>query len=147
MLPSQVKRFSLALFCTGAILSSGCATTSENDSLYLALGGHDGIAKITQLFVMEIAYDDRVFHHFADSNVERFAEKFAEHLCTVVDGPCQYTGDSMIDIHTGMDVTEGGFNAIVEDLMNAMNQADISIGVQNRVLARLAKFRGEVINL
>ena len=79
--------------------------------------------------------------------MQRFREKFAEHLCVVVGGPCAYSGDTMVDIHTGMGITEGDFNAVVEDLMAAMNNAEITIGVQNRVLARLAQLREGVIYL
>jgi hemoglobin len=68
-----------------------------------------------------------------------------QHLCLVADGPCEYTGDSMIDTHAGMGVTEGDFNAIVENMMAAMDKAEVPLGPQNRLLARLATFRGEII--
>ncbi len=51
----------------------------------------------------------------------------------------------MIDTHAGMGVTEADFNAIVEDMMAAMDKAGIPLGPQNRLLARLAALRGEII--
>jgi hemoglobin len=141
----RVRHLAARLSLSATILLASCAAPTADNELYLALGGHDGIERITENFIMEIAGDDRVIDHFADSNVQRFREKFAEHFCMVVDGPCQYTGDTMIEIHTGMGVTEGDFNAVVEDLMAAMGKAQVPIGTQNRVLARLATLRGEVI--
>jgi hemoglobin len=44
-----------------------------------------------------------------------------------------------------MGVTEGDFNAIVENMMAAMDKAEVPLGPQNRLLARLATFRGEII--
>lgn len=143
----KVRSLAAGLSLSAAVVLVNCAGVMEGNDLYQALGGHEGIERITENFIMEIAGDDRVIDHFADSNVQRFREKFAEHLCMVVDGPCQYTSDTMVDIHTGMGITEGDFNAVVEDLMAAMNKAKVSIGTQNRVLARLGKLRGEIIYL
>ena len=133
------------LLLAGAL--SACATSGASSSLYRALGEDEGIARITEYFILEIAHDERVIRYFEDSNVQRFREKFSEHLCMISDGPCAYTGDTLIDTHVGMGVTEGAFNAIVEDLITAMNKAGIALGTQNRVLERLAALRGEIIYL
>ncbi len=140
---------SCRLFATmiGLATLIGCATTKPGETLYQRLGSAEGIANITELFVLEIANDDRVIAYFEDSNVQRFREKFNEHLCMITDGPCNYSGDTMVDIHVGMNVTEGAFTAIVEDLIEAMNKADVAIGTQNQVLDRLARLRPEIIYL
>ncbi len=134
-----------AVLCT--VLLGGCQGLREEDNLYSALGGQEGIRVITENFIRQIASDDRVIDHFEDSSVQRFREKMHEHLCVVADGPCVYTGDTMIDTHTGMGITEGDFNAIVEDMMVALAEAGIPIGTQNRLLARLAEFYNEIVYL
>lgn len=127
------------------LLVTACAGVQQEENLFQALGGQQGVNVIVENFIMEIARDERVIDHFAVSNVERFRTMMREHLCFIADGPCEYTGDSMIDTHVGMGVTEGDFNAIVEDMMAAMNQAKVPIGTQNRLLSRLAELRGEII--
>ncbi|MES3008328.1 MAG: group 1 truncated hemoglobin [Pseudomonadota bacterium] len=127
------------------ILLAGCQGLREQENLYTALGGEEGIRVITENFIRQIANDERVIDHFEYSNVQRFREKMHEHLCLVAEGPCAYSGDSMIDTHTGMGITEGDFNAIVEDMMAALDEAGIPISTQNRLLARLAEFRGEIL--
>lgn len=136
----------ITLSLAGAILTA-CAGARQEQNLFQALGGQEGINVIVENFIMEIARDERVIDHFAVSNVERFRRMMREHLCSLADGPCEYTGDSMIDTHVGMGVTEGDFNAIVEDMMAAMNQAGVPLGTQNRLLSRLAELRGEIIYL
>lgn len=96
---------------------------------------------------MEIAYDPRVFDRFADSNVQRFREKIIEHFCFIADGPCEYTGDSMVLVHRGMDIDSAEFNAVVEDLIDAMDKAGTPISAQNRLLARLAGLRPQIIGI
>ena len=131
----------------GLAVLIACTNTKPEQTLYQRLGSAEGIANITEYFILEIARDERVIAYFEDSNVERFREKFIEHLCMITGGPCDYSGDTMIDIHVGMNVTEGAFTAIVEDLIEAMNKADVAIGTQNQVLERLAKLRPEIIYL
>ncbi len=128
-------------------MMSACTASKPEVTLYQQLGGSETIATITEFFILEIARDERVIAYFADSNVERFREKFIEHLCMISDGPCEYSGDTMVDIHVGMNVTEGAFTAIVENLIAAMDKADVAIGTQNQVLARLASLRPEIIYL
>lgn len=132
---------------TLAALLSACSGTQDTENLYTALGGEAGVEEIADNFIMEIANDDRVIAYFEDTNVDRFRRFFIEHLCMLTDGPCEYTGDTLVDTHVGMNVTVAAFNAIVEDLMAAMNKADIAIGTQNRLLARMAELREQVIQM
>lgn len=134
-----------AVLLCGTLALAGCTATVQDDTLYRALGGEQAIAVIVENFILEIARDERIIDHFEVSNVQRFRVMMNEHLCMVADGPCQYTGDSMVDTHAGMGVTEADFNAIVENMMAAMDKAGIPLGPQNRLLARLATFRGEII--
>ncbi|MGB4246091.1 MAG: group 1 truncated hemoglobin [Pseudohongiellaceae bacterium] len=135
----------VAVLTLSGVFLTACVTAPREENLFQALGGQEGINVIVENFIMAIARDERVIDHFAVSNVERFRSMMREHLCFIADGPCEYTGDSMIDTHVGMGVTEGDFNAIVEDMMAAMNQAEVPIGTQNRLLSRLAELRGEII--
>ena len=143
---TRKSRAGLGTLLLSATLSLGaCSAVPDEENLYLALGGEQAIAVIVENFILEIARDERIIDHFEVSNVQRFRVMMNEHLCMVADGPCEYTGDSMIDTHAGMGVTESDFNAIVENMMAAMNKAGIPLGPQNRLLARLATFRGEII--
>lgn len=147
----MMQKYILAgLLMSGAVILSACATqqaANSDDNLYQALGAAPGIEQIADNFIMEIAYDPRVFDRFADSNVERFREKIIEHFCYIADGPCEYTGDSMVLVHRGMDINSAEFNAVVEDLIDAMEKAGTPISAQNRLLERLAGLRPQIIEI
>lgn len=140
----------LPLKLTGLLLISaamtGCAS-SNSTTLYEEMGGQDTINRLADQFVLEIAYDNRVLPRFMDSNVERFREKIIEHFCWIADGPCQYTGDSMIHVHAGMDINSAEFNAVVEDLIAAMDKTGITLSAQNQLLERLAALRPEIMGI
>lgn len=129
-----------------SLLISGCATTHQT-TLYEQLGGEPGINNIVDNLVQEIGQDEQVFHYFAEARVSRFKENLAEHFCAISDGPCNYTGDNMVDIHTGMNINEKDFNHLVDLLINAMDAEDIPHRIQNQLIARLAPLRKEIIYL
>ncbi len=121
---------------------SSCAST--HSTLYQEIGGAPKISQITDNLIYEISFNEDVAEYFKNTNIDRFREKLNEHLCLVVDGPCKYTGDSMFDVHKGMQINESHFNKTVELLIIAMTQADIPHTTQNKVLARLVPMRSEI---
>ncbi|MCL5256021.1 MAG: group 1 truncated hemoglobin [Gammaproteobacteria bacterium] len=116
-----------------------------SDSLYDALGGTTGIEKLVEELLFNVAEDRRIRHHFMDIDVVRLHEKLSEQICELAGGPCTYTGDDMVKSHTGMDVTRSDFNALVEGLQLAMDDLNISISAQNRLLALLAPMHDEIV--
>lgn len=131
----------IALIC----LSLTACVGSQQTTLYDKLGGESGIDKIVNNLVQNIGHDEQVFHYFAEANVKRFKKHLAWHLCDISDGPCSYTGDSMQQIHDGMEINERDFNHLVDLLIDAMYQADVPHPVQNQLLARLAPLRKDII--
>ena len=79
----MVKPLLVITVCV-AILS-GCA--SRSDTLYEELGGQAKINEIVENFVYEIEYNDTILPYFADTDIDRFMEKFAEQLCVFQAAP------------------------------------------------------------
>ncbi|MCF2907726.1 group 1 truncated hemoglobin [Pseudoalteromonas sp. DL2-H2.2] len=125
---------------------SGCHSASQ-PTLYQQIGCQPGLERLVDLFINQIGRDKAILPYFAKANVSHFRQGFITHLCDTLDGPCDYQGDSMVQIHTGMQITEADFNRVVELLINAMTEAGIAYTTQNQILARLAPLRGEVIKI
>lgn len=113
--------------------------------LYQQLGGEAGVVAIVDQFLSNLADDQRINHFFVDTNLKRFRERLIEQFCSLSGGPCTYTGDSMQQSHAGMGVGHAHFNALVEDLIEAMEQCKVATGAQNRLLALLAPMHKDVI--
>jgi hemoglobin len=129
-----------------AALLTAC-TSTPNSTLYQQLDGKDGIERLTDSFINQIGNDDKVLAYFTDANVVHFRDGFINHLCALTDGPCEYKGDSMVAIHTGMNITEADFNRVVDLLINAMNEQKINHTLQNKILAKMAPLRPEIIRI
>lgn len=125
------------------VFLTSCAT--HTNSLYDDVGGQKTFEKITDNFIKEIEFNKKIFSYFKDSDVDRFHEKFIEHMCVVSGGPCQYSGDSMLDVHKGMNINESDFNLTVDLLINAMTRAGLNHRQQNRLLKQLIPMRKEII--
>nr|WP_303622770.1 hypothetical protein [Stutzerimonas xanthomarina] len=69
-----------------------------------------------------------------------------EQFCIEAGGPCVYCGDSMERAIRVWELTRSDFNALAEDLQVAMTAEGISIPAQNRLLARLAHIRRQIID-
>lgn len=129
-----------------ALALSACVQRpAQDDSLYQALGGNPGITRIVEGMLLNVARDPRIVQHFRNVDPERLRNKLVEKFCVEAGGPCTYTGDTMAEAHKGQRIDRAEFNALVENLTDAMEAQGVPVRVQNRLLARLAAERGEVI--
>ncbi|WP_122665422.1 group I truncated hemoglobin [Pseudomonas viridiflava] len=124
----------------------GCAQQPpKDDSLYQGLGQRAGIQRIVEGMLIISVKDKRIGEHFKKIDIVRLRDKLVEQLCVEAGGPCKYTGDTMAESHKGQNLTRSDFNALVENLIDAMDAEGISVPNQNRLIARLAPMRGDVI--
>lgn len=129
------------------LLISACAAPPppQDRQLYEALGEREGIASIVEETLSNIADDARIVALFRDTDIGRLRDKLIEQVCAISGGPCTYTGDAMDTVHRDLDIDEAEFNAFVEDLRDAMDTLKVPKSAQNRLLARLAPMRDEII--
>ncbi|WP_258240145.1 group I truncated hemoglobin [Pseudidiomarina homiensis] len=137
-----MKFIQLSLFSLGLLVASFSAQASD---LYQALGEKQGIDDLMATFVLEIAEDERVIEHFENADIDRFHRMISQHVCELVGGPCSYEGANMVEVHTGMGITRSEFNAIVENLITAMEKHDLPVAAQNQLLDILADFHAEIV--
>jgi hemoglobin len=75
----------------------------------------------------------------------RLAAKLEEQFCVVSGGPCKYTGKDMKTSHEDLKVNRAQFNALVENLQDAMAKNDVPSHTQNRLLALLAPMHRDIV--
>jgi hemoglobin len=129
-----------------AALALAATPALAEDTLFTDLGGQPGISRIVDMLEKIYLADPRIKDQFAESNLERLNAKLKEQFCVVAGGPCVYTGHSMEAAHKGLHLTNADFNALVEDLQDAMDKTGVPFRVQNRFLARLAPMQHQVVS-
>lgn len=126
---------------------AACAGQPPSESsLYDELGGEHGIAAIVDGLIHNVAADERIRHHFRGIHVAGFRDRLETHFCDVAGGPCEWTGRSMREAHENLGIHPAAFNALVEALIDAMDDLAIGQGAQNAFLARLAPMQSEVVS-
>jgi hemoglobin len=134
----------LAAACITIFLALPTALQADG-TLFDDLGGRDGINRLVDASVDNYLADPRIKDIFSESNIDRIRAELKDQFCMLADGPCRYTGHSMVATHKGLHLTNANFNALVEDLQTAMDSCNIPFATQNRFLARLAPMQHQVV--
>lgn len=130
-----------------ALLLSACvAQPPKNDSLYRDLGGEAGVSAFVEEAIVRWVDNPRIAHLFADKDLINLHTQLVSQICFESGGPCEYSGRTMEEAHRDMNIDEGQFNALVEDLIDAMEAKQVPIGAQNRLLAQLAPMRHQIMH-
>ena len=116
-----------------------------DQSLYRALGGQDGLTRIVHRLLQISVADPRIKHTFADLNIPRIETRIVDQFCELSGGPCKYKGKAMHKSHKGYKITVMEFNALVENLQDAMDAENVSNRAQNRLLALLAPMQRDIV--
>jgi len=116
-------------------------------SLYDRLGGQPAITAVIDSFVATVAKDDRINKKFAKSDVARVKKNLVDQVCAQTGGPCTYTGLTMKEAHQKMGVTEGEFNALVEDLVKTLTAYNVPKAEQDELLNALGSMKGDIVEV
>jgi len=119
--------------------SAGAAT------LYAELGGTAGITKVVDLFLARINGDARINTLFAKTDHNDLRRLVIEQLCAGSGGPCTYTGRSMEEAHSGLNLTNADFSAFMGDLVAAMDEAKVPLAQQNKLIALLTPMKPQIV--
>jgi hemoglobin len=117
------------------------------NSLFERLGGVDAITAVTRAAVDRQMKDDRINQKYARTNVDRLIKEFVDQICQATGGPCTYTGRSMTEAHTNMGVTNGEFQAFVEDVVAVLDGFKVGKAEQDELLNILAPLQGEIVEV
>jgi hemoglobin len=116
-------------------------------SLFERLGGLDAMTAVARAFEDRAAKDDRINQKFARTDLDRLTKEFVDQLCEATGGPCTYTGLEMKRAHTDMGVTDGEFDAFMEDLVATLDDFKVGQPEQDELLSLLRPMRGEIVEV
>ena len=130
---------------TADTAAGAAATDTAQRTLYERLGGRDAIVMVVDSFVARVAADNRINKKFARSDIPRVKTMLVEQICNATGGPCTYRGRSMKEAHRNMGVTDGEFDALVEDLVATLNQFKVAKADQDALLNTLGSMRADIV--
>jgi hemoglobin len=133
------------LFGWTLLLAACAATPTRDDNLYRALGERDGIARVVDSSLLWILADARINDLFTATDPAQLAPLLVDQICEATGGPCTYTGRTMEDVHTGLNISDAQFAAFVEDLVAALNENQVPAATQDQLLQALGSMKPQVV--
>lgn len=117
----------------------------KEKSLYDRLGGKKAITAVVGEFVGNVGGDSRINKFFAHTDLKRLKKMLVDQICMATGGPCKYKGKDMRTAHKGMGVSEADFNALVEDLVKALDKFKVGDTEKNELLGALGGMKGDIV--
>ena len=119
-------------------------------SLYTRLGGVSAISAVTDKFLSNVAGDAAINARFAATvadpyRLQLLRNNLIDQICAGSGGPCQYKGKTMLAAHTGMNITTAEFNALVGDLVAALDFYSVPTTEKNELLAVLGPMQTDIV--
>lgn len=125
-------------------------TPTPTPTLYTRLGGIGAISAVVDQFLVNVVGDNAINAQFAATVADPYRTQLLrnnliDQVCAAAGGPCQYKGKTMIEAHQGMNITEADFNALVGDLVAALDQFEVPEAEKNELLGILGGLQPEIV--
>ncbi len=117
----------------------------KGKSLYERLGKKEAITAVVDEFVARVAADKRINAFFAHTDIAKLKMNLVNQICEASGGPCKYTGRSMKEAHKDMGVSTADFNALVEDLVGALDKFKVGEKEKNELLGVLGPMKSDIV--
>jgi hemoglobin len=114
-------------------------------SLYERLGGTPAITAVVDEFVGRTTTDPRVKFRFINTDPVTLKAHLVQFVCVATGGPCTYEGRDMTTAHAGMDLVDDEFNAVVEDLVAALDKFHVGAKEKSEVLGALGPLKPQMV--
>jgi hemoglobin len=117
----------------------------QSASLYDRLGGKPAITAVVDQFVTNVAGDKRINAFFANADIPHLKMELVDQICQASGGPCTYTGRDMKTAHQGMGIKDADFNALVEDLVAALDKFKVPEKEKGELLGVLGPLKKDIV--
>ncbi len=150
----MTRYLTLALLFTGIIGVSTFVACDKDDNnettLYDRLGGITGISTVVDQFIVNVAGDNTINTRFAatvanPARARLLRLNLIDQICAGAGGPCTYKGLTMKDAHKNMNISQVEFDALVGDLVAALDQAGVQEKEKNELLAILGPMKTDIV--
>ena len=125
---------------------AACATQPPAGPFYADLGGQAGITALVETFATHLYSDARTVSYFEDVDPKETRLRLQAQFCDLSGGPCKTINPDMKKTHSGMDITQKSFDAVVLLLTQSMQEHGISPASQQRLLEKVQLMQQDIVN-
>ena len=118
----------------------------EVSSLYDRIGGEPVARAICEDIWLNHTVNPIVNNRFSNSDPEYVIQKVFEIFASATGGPVEYTGKDMLTTHASMNISDMEFNAVVDDVLKALDMHNVGARERGEVLAILWSVKDQIVN-
>jgi hemoglobin len=134
----------IGLFAAAA--ASAIQAADNEPSLYDRIGGEPVARAICEDIWTNHTLNPIVSNRFTNSDPEYVKQKVFEIFAASTGGPVKYTGKDMLTTHATMNINDMEFNAVVDDVLKALDMNNVGARERGEVLAILWSVKDQVVN-
>ena len=115
-------------------------------SVYERIGGEAAVDAAVDLFYRKVLADDRISHFFDTVDMDRQRAKQKAFLTMAFGGPHNYSGQDMRAAHAKMNLNEGHFDAVMENLGATLKELGVPDELIGEAAAIALSVKDDVLN-
>ncbi|TMQ02295.1 MAG: hypothetical protein E6J91_52700 [Deltaproteobacteria bacterium] len=113
--------------------------------LFDRLGGLPAITAVVDEFVSRTTTDPKIKHRFFNTDAANLKRLLVEFVAQATGGNVTYSGRDMATAHAGMDLVDDEFNALVGNLVAALDKFQVPAREKNELLGALGPLKPQVV--
>lgn len=114
--------------------------------LFERLGGEPAVTAVVDAFLKRVAADKRINGRFINVDLGRLRTLLIQFVSNATGSSSAYTGRDMHDAHAGLQIVDEEFDALVEDLVGALDELKVPAREKNELLGALGPLKGKIVN-
>lgn len=116
-----------------------------SQTLFDKYGGDATVDALVTKFYEGVLANDTIKHFFENTDMAKLKNHQKAFVALALGSPNPYTGRNMKEAHAGMGLTDDHFDAVVDELTEAMDSLGVSEDDITTVIGNIEKLRGDII--
>jgi hemoglobin len=114
-------------------------------SIYDSIGGADAVSAAVDEFYGRVLADPELKGYFADTDLSRLKAHQRAFIAAAIGGSEVYSGRSMSEAHSGLEITEPHFDLVVGHLASTLTDLGVPQDTIGEIAVKLVPLKGEVV--
>jgi hemoglobin len=118
------------------------------ETLYVRLGGYDGIAAVVEALLARLTKDPqlgRFWQHRGEDGLRREKQLLIDFLCASAGGPLLYVGRDMKTSHKGMRISPSDWQAFIAHLEATLDGFNVPPDERSAVLGFVGSTKPDIV--
>lgn len=119
-------------------------TAVGSNTLFARIGGLPVLTKIVDESINDLVKSPRTKRTFDGIKLKSLNESIVAQLCKITGGGCVYEGETMLNSHRDLKISEAEFDAFVDIFRNTLNK-HLATREKNELLKILAPMKHDIV--